>query len=443
MKILRLSLGLILALLLGVLIWLAVAPPAMIRVATAYTAKIVCSNHFIAARDPAEVLAVDVQAPGHPILGFISIDVDDSAGRVDARLLGLFGRGTALHRSGHGCAVAPDGNVAALAANAPATEPAPLAIDPVPAIQNLLGDESLTGPGMRAVLVLKDKQVIGKTYADGFDAGTPLLGWSMTKTVTAALIGTLVKDGALSLDQSVADAAPNAFGHWASDARAAITVADLMGMASDLRWNEGYGTVSDVTRMLYLEADMAAFAASSPLDAPDGADVGQVFNYSSGTTVLLSRLAQELLGADEMQAMRARLFNPLGMASAVVEADATGTLAGSSYMYATAADWARFGAFVGGAGQGIVPAGFTEWMRAPHPASDGAYGRGQTWMRPPGPARDIALPDDAVWLSGHDGQSVGVFPSDQLVIVRFGLTPSSLGYSPAALSRAVLDALDG
>ena len=93
----------------GVAGWLAFAPPALIRVATAYSAKIVCSNQFLAWRDGQEVLALDVQAPGHPILKYISVDVDALERTVSARLLGLFGEGRAVHRPGVGCASVPGG----------------------------------------------------------------------------------------------------------------------------------------------------------------------------------------------------------------------------------------------------------------------------------------------------------------------------------------------
>src|SRR5690606_5335053 len=131
----------------------------------------------------------------------------------------------------------------------------------------------------RAVVVVKDGRIVGERYGEGFSAETPLLGWSMTKTVTAAIIGTLVGEGRLSLDQD------ELFEGWLADERAQITIADLMAMSSGLEFNEDYGDVTDVTRMLYLEPDMAGFASDKPLAGPRGA----TFSYSSGTTLLLSR----------------------------------------------------------------------------------------------------------------------------------------------------------
>ena len=174
----------------------------------------------------------------------------------------------------------------------------------------------MTGPGMRAVVVVRDGRIVGERYGEGFSAETPLLGWSMTKTVTAAIIGTLVKDGKAALsDQGLFEA-------WKADGRGAISLADMMAMSSGLEFNEDYGDVTDVTRMLYLEPDMAAFAAAKPL----AGEVGKTFSYSSGTTMMLSRFWQDRIG-DAKAALdwpRARLFAPLGMTSAVLEIDARG-----------------------------------------------------------------------------------------------------------------------
>ncbi|RST84452.1 class C beta-lactamase-related serine hydrolase [Aquibium carbonis] len=436
--------------------WLYLAPPDLIRVASGYTAKMVCSNVFVAGRDSREVLAIDVQAPGHPILGYLSVDVDPSAGTARAALLGLFGPGLAVDRAGLGCASVPSGDRASLAdlsatpgSNAVRRGPWPSGdmVEPTQAegIRAILENEALVGPGMRAVVVVKDGRIVGERYGEGFDASSPSLGWSMTKTVNAVIVGTLVAEGQLSLDQA------GLFPGW-SDGRARITVADLMGMQSGLVFNEDYGDVTDVTRMLYLEPDMAGFAASKPLAGPPGT----IFNYSSGTAVLLSRLWQDTLGEPQaaMDWPREALFDPLGMESAVLETDAAGTFVGSSYLYATARDWARFGLFMLGdgsiGGRRLVPAGFLEWMRQPASASNGDYGNGQLWLHGPEagtpegqhPDAGFDLPEDAVWALGHDGQSMAMIPSRGIVVLRMGLTPSKLGWKSQGLVEAVVSALE-
>ena len=182
----------------------ALAPPALIRVGSAYSAKIVCSNVFIAKRNAEEVLKLDVQAPGHPLLRLMRVKVDEAKGVVEAGLLGLFGKNRAVHRQGLGC-TSDGGRLAPLKAPVKPAAPGDVSAlwpegETIAASQDkdiaaILDDPALQGPGMRAIVVVRNGRIIGERYGEGFDAKTPLLGWSMTKTVNAALLGTLVQDG--------------------------------------------------------------------------------------------------------------------------------------------------------------------------------------------------------------------------------------------------------
>ena len=272
----------------GVGVWLAVAPPELLKVGDGYAAKIVCSNVFIAGRDAQAVLADDVQAPGHPLLKFITVSVDHDKRLVSARILGFAAPAHAAYRPGLGCANVDADDLAApvatadlpvpdIARSADISWPEGDRADIDPAVQALIEDANLAGPGVRAVAVVRDGHLIAETYAAGFDRSTPLLGWSMTKSVTAALIGMRVAEGRMDLTRA------GLLPEWSGDARAKIRLADLMGMESGLEFNEGYGNVSDVTRMLYLERDMAGFAAGKPATA----EPGSTFSYSSGTSTLL------------------------------------------------------------------------------------------------------------------------------------------------------------
>jgi CubicO group peptidase (beta-lactamase class C family) len=436
----RLLLGLLLVLVVaigGLAAFLVVAPPDLLRVATGYSAKIVCSNHFIAGRDPASVLAVDVQAPGHPILKLVKIGVDDTAQTVTARFLGLFATSIALYRPGLGCASVPDGDVVAarniqLASQPVITPPGdemwPLGdrveTTTTPALGDILADAALVGPQMRAIVVVRDGKIIAETYGPGFDAATPLLGWSMTKTVNAALLGLVMTDDDFDLDER--SLVPS----W-SDGRKDIRLRDMAGMASGLIFNEEYGDVSDVNRMLFLEPDMSKFAGSLRLAAAPGT----VFNYSSGTATILSRFWMDRLGGGQaaLTFPRTALFGPLGMTSAVMETDERGRFVGSSYMYATARDWARFGLFLlqDGVWNGarLLPEGFVKLMATSN-GLPGGYAQMQSWVLGPHESEPgeepVGLPADTFWLQGHDGQSVTVIPSAGLVVVRLGLTPWNL-----------------
>ncbi|MFD1328595.1 serine hydrolase domain-containing protein [Mycoplana ramosa] len=432
--------------------WLIVQPPELLRVGSSYAAKIVCSNVFLARRDPAVVLE-DVQAPGHPLLRLMRQSVDYSEMTVTASLLGLFAPGYAAYREGFGCTSVPDGDVLAAREGVAevslpkvAPEPADLAWpeggggNADPRIASILDDPALLGPGVRGVVVIHDGQLVGERYGDGFSADTPLLGWSLTKTVNAALVGRLMQQGRLSPAQA------GLFPEWQADARAKITVADLLAMQSGLAFDEDYGDVTDVTRMLFLEPNMARFAASFPL----AANPGEKFNYSSGTAILLSHVFMNALG-DRWQALSypaTALFAPLGMRSAVMETDETGIFAGSSYMYATARDWARFAQLLLNDGQWkgvrLLPEGFVKAMGTPTSVSDGAYSHAQSWIHGPGdvPNAQYGLPQDTFWMLGHDGQAIALIPSRNLAVVRLGLTPAALRYRPQELLKRIVDTLD-
>jgi CubicO group peptidase (beta-lactamase class C family) len=458
MKILRRTAAAFVLLLLVLILLLWLKPPDLLRVGANYSAKIVCSNVFLAERDPDQVLRIDVQAPGIALLRLMRVSVDREHGVVRAGFFGFIGDGIAIARPGQGCTVLPDGRLPPASAGAP-TAPVPpgsssvggaapnspwpdgSAVETKPALERVLANDELAGPGVRAILIVDHGRIAAERYAGGFSARTPLLGWSMTKTVTAGLIGMQVMDGKLALEQA---------GFWPAvpnDGRDRIRLADLLAMSSGLRFNENYGAVSDVTGMLYLQPDMAAFARAQPL----AHRIGEVWSYSSGTAVILARIMQDAAGGDGRAFADARLFKPLGMSSAIMESDEHGTLVGSSYMYATARDWAKFAQFLlqEGVWQGreLLPSGYVAMMATPVAASGGQYGHGQVWLwgsnaLTPGVNPDAAfgIPADTFWMSGHDGQNIAIIRSRQLIIVRLGLTPESLGYSPQPLVKAVLEA---
>jgi CubicO group peptidase (beta-lactamase class C family) len=412
-----------------------------------YAAKTICSNVFLAGREADAVLSSDVQAPGIWLLRLVRVSVDQQHGVVRAGFLGFIGNGLAVSRAA-GCTVVADGKLDHVAALAPrpiapsaATDarlwPDGDAVTLIAAVQKVLADDSLTGPGMRAAIVIDHGRIVAERYAPGFSAETRLLGWSMAKTVTAGLVGLLVKDGKLTLDQA---------GFWPpGDGRDRIRIADLLAMSSGLRFNEDYGAVSDVTRMLYLEADAAGFAYSQPLSHRSG----EVWSYSSGTANIVAHIVQDTAGGSVW--VQDRLFVPLGMRSAIIEPDEHGTLIGSSYMYAVARDWARYAQFLlqNGAWQGqqMLPDGFVDMMAEPVPASRGQYGHGFVWLwgsdpliEGQNPDAAFGIPPDTFYLSGHDGQAIAVMRSRQIAVVRLGLTPYSERYSPQRLIQAVLEA---
>jgi CubicO group peptidase (beta-lactamase class C family) len=278
------------------------------------------------------------------------------------------------------------------------------------------------------VVIVYDGRIIAERYAPGITQDTALLGWSMTKSVTNALVGILVKEGKLSLK------APAPVPEWQSpgDPRGAITLDQLMRMSSGLKFQEEY-TVNpraDVPRMLFAEFDTAAYAANKPLAVPPDSR----WEYSSGTTNIISRIVRQTVGGTDSNyfAFPHRvLFDKIGIFSAVIEPDPSGTFVGSSFMYATTRDWARFGLFClqDGVwnGERILPEGWMAYSTTPTPmAPQGEYGA-HFWLNAgkAGNSKDRwmpKVPTDMYTLSGFEEQYVTMVPSEKLVIVRLGLS---------------------
>lgn len=445
LRILGYLLGILALAIVGLGGWIVITRQDVLQLVTGATAKTVCSHVFMAGRDVDAIVQADLVAVEHPIFRLVKVDVDAADHRVDAGLFGFIARRHAYYVEGRGCTNVmndqswkrPAEQKLPTAASADALWPAgeKVEVSENTRLQAAVNDPALQGPGMRAIVVVHDGRIVAEAYGQGFGAATPLQGWSMTKSVTAALVGMAIKDGKLSLDQK------HLFPQWAGDARAEISIADLMGMTGGLKWSEYQGRITDPGRMEYLVTDAAAFARDRELAATPGTR----FSYASGESVLLTRLWQDAVGAAALSYPRERLFNPLGMTSAVLEADETGTFRGEAFLYATARDWARFGEFLrlGGQwnGQQLLPAGFVDYMRSPVPVSDEGsgpvYGRGQIWLAK---GQGFDLPADTFMMQGHLRQVIAIIPSRKLVIVRLGVTREDIGFSNAKLLRAIVAA---
>ncbi len=427
-------------------------------VLTGFTAKCLCSEIFVAGRQISPVMAEDVA----PYSSLVSVEVDSRQRSVEAAFLGLI-RSEAVFRETLGCALLNGANKESVRGQQiPAKPPKVLsAVNPWPK-----GRGNSTAPAgasvsgrlntalnwafedphgkrrTRAVIVVYRGGLLAERYAPGFGVDRPMLGWSMAKTVTAALAGIIIGQGHLSLEL----APPLSEWSATNDPRQAITMTHLLLMESGLKWDESYlNPFSDVVRMLFIQPDTGQKAASKRLAALPG----RHFQYSSGTTNLISRIIRQTIGDDKAywQFPRQTLFNPLAMESAVFELDAGGTFVGSSYMYATARDWARFGLLLAQDGnwngRRLLPEGWVAFMTEPSDSSNGCYG-GHVWTNGPECTEDWAmggLPEGTFSMEGHYGQFVTVIPSQELVIVRFGMTKNPQDWNQADLVRKVLSAL--
>jgi CubicO group peptidase (beta-lactamase class C family) len=412
-------------------------------IATGYGAKVLGSALFVAGRKVEDIKAQELSfAPVH----LVSHDIDYQDSSVTSSLWGLAKR-KAIFRQGLGTTLVrelTEKEIRSQPRNLPVRRP--MATDTLPwpagdkiayplpapvdtarlaaALADVFKENDSIQIQTRAVVVLYKGQLVAEKYAPGFSRTTRLAGWSMAKSITNALIGVLVKQNKLQLNQP----APVPEWRQAHDPRRAITVRHLLQQTSGLDFEEHYGKSSDATRMLFQTADMGAYAASQPLLHPPGT----VFQYTSGNSNILSRLIRHTVGERDYHAFPyEQLFYKIGMYSALLEPDASGTFVGSSYSFATARDWARFGLLYlndGVAGQErILPAGWVKQTTTPAGAAPiGEYGF-HFWLNAgakdnPADRKFPSLPADMFYANGVEGQNIFIIPSEKLVVVRLGLT---------------------
>ena len=295
-----------------------------------------------------------------------------------------------------------------------------------------------------AVVVVHRGRLVAERYggalehwdaeAEPVEPATRLLSWSMAKSVLHAAIGILVGEGQLDLE------APAPVPAWSGDERAAITLDHLLAMRDGLAFAEDYEDAgrSDVIEMLFGsgEHDVAAYAEARPLAHPPG----EVFNYSSGTSNIVSAILGRTVGSgkDTVSFLCSRLFEPIGMSSAEPRLDGAGTFIGSSYLYASARDYARFGLLYlrDGTwdGRRLLPEGWVDRARR-HRSTDPDDGRGygsHWWV-------DFEDPRGGFWASGYDGQFIRCLPALDLIVVRLGKSPGDQSDNLADWRAEVVD----
>ncbi len=409
---------------------------------SAYGAKTLCSCTMLAGRSEADVIANEL---GSGLLKLGSYHADYSDSSASGSVFGLAKR-KAIYRKGLGCTLVneiSEGELRAQQLSVPSekvidtdTIPWP-AGDKLPEVDrshykmdllNQVADSLFHEPARekmrrtRAFLIVHNGNIILERYGTGFDKNSRLMGWSMTKSLTNGIISILVREGKLSLTQSaLLDA-------WKKDNRASITLDNLMQASSGLYWEEAYSGPSTTTNMLFKKKDAGIYAASFHLQHTPG----EVFYYSSGTTNILSLIARQAIGNENYPAFAYReLFHKIGMYSLVIEPDPGGTFVGSSFSWATPRDWARFGLLYLNdgywLGERILPEGWVEYSTTPAKgAKRGEYGA-QFWLNAgePGNPENREFPDipeDMFYMSGYEDQYVFIIPSENLVVVRLGLT---------------------
>lgn len=406
-----------------------------------YGAKNLASAVYLQHRKPADVIKEDLG--DFPLsLGTFTVNENDSS--VTGSVWG-FAKCKAIYREGLGCTLIKDFSEAEIKAQHFELPKKPiLNTDSIPwpygdkMTDTIPGniDQALLGQAIsnamnataknkscytRAVLVMYDGKIVGEKYAAGFDKNTVMLGWSVSKSITAALTAILVKEGKLNIG------APAPVPEWKNTPKEKITIRQLLQQTSGLYFREDYTGPSEVTNMLFKHGDMAAFVAKLPLkDKP-----GTVFNYSSGNTNILSRIIRQTVGEKDYAAFPYKsLFHKINTYSILLEPDASGTYIGSSYSYATARDFARFGLLYYNNGmwngEQILPPNWVKESIQPSEADKRKHYGYQFWLNGYDEKDSTKrwypdVPADMFFADGYGGQDIYIIPSKKLVVIRLGL----------------------
>jgi len=435
------------------LIIIAVSQYPKLYLATGYGAKSMATAVFVAERDPLMVNLTDLN---YSIVKYTKSVVDYENKSVTTSFWGM-AKQTAVYRNGFGCCLVGDRSADSLRMvtfNRPvyrqdgswhmAWPNGDLIKDTVfseidtvkmkSAIDAAFDKPPTYEKRTAAVVVLYKGELVAEKYDKvmGITPDTRIWGWSMTKSIINAMAGVLTKQG--KLDVNAVAPVPQ----WQKDRRRDITINNLMHMSSGQKWDENYSDVSSATNMLYRSADAYKVAIDVPYQKKPETD----WNYSSGTTNILSGIMRTLIGNDQSyhEFPYSEIFNKIGISSMIIETDAAGNFVGSSYGYASARDWARFGLlyYNDGVWKGdtILPKGWVSYTTTPAAASKGEYGA-QFWLNKSKKLPDA--PEDLFSCNGHRGQRVFIIPSRNLVVVRLGF--SEEGFNHNEFLKGILAAI--
>jgi len=423
MRVLKYSL-LALILILGVVAYLNYPK---LNIISGYTAKYMVSSVFIAGHQPAMVVQNDLNMP---LIKNATTIVNSQEKAAATTVYGLKER-KAIYRAGLGAALVPDDykvgsyikpkrNFTKTSLSYPYGHLSPkdtvfgnVDYDQLnKAVALPFGNSEVQRT--RTLLVLYKGHLLHERYVDGFDKDTPILGWSMTKSLLASCYGILAYKKKIQLDW------PAPVADWKDDSRKKITLNHLLRMQSGLEWDEDYSKISDVTKMLFLENDMTQMQRyKKAVAAPT-----EVWNYSSGTTNLLSGILRQQFRTHQeyLDFPYTAFLDKIGAHSMVLETDLAGNFVGSSYAWANTRDWARVGLLYlnkgSWKGEQLFDPSWVAYITKPTQGSEKVYGA-HFWLNAGGKYPDV--PRDLYSLNGFQGQYVFIIPSKDLVVVRTGL----------------------
>lgn len=456
----RITLGLaiIILVILGLVAYFLIARVAPIG--AGYKAKMLCSHLFVANRSAESILENELE-PFNPLLKYVDAEIDYENKSVTATAFGVVTR-RAVFNECLGCTIIPPSwqpEQLKFAAACVAPEPADPATIPWPtgdldaegvfpdeldsekldaALEKAFAEPNPEKPRRtRAVVVLYRGRIVAERYAPGFTRDTRMHGWSMTKSITSALVGILVGQGKFDVN----DPAPIPEWRTPGDPHGGITIDHLLHMSAGFDFHHDLNPTGQRQQALFGAIDSTKYSIECPLEV----EPGSRWEYANANPHSLWRIMRDTIGNDEdyLKFPRRALFNRIGMRSALIEPDPYGNLIGTSFGWATARDWARFGLLYLNDGvwesERILPEGWVEYTRTPAPAAPYKLYGALFWLNagakefshltredkgmrnvPPYPK----LPEDTYFASGHDGQTVAIIPSREMIVVRLGLSRS-------------------
>lgn len=443
-----------------------------------YKAKMLCSYLFVSGREIGSVMDNDLE-PFNPLLRYVDYQVDTAEKSVVASAFGLVTR-KARYQEGLGCTVIPPSykdeplfpavkylelqpenpdSIPWPTGNLNATGSFPGEVDEGKLKAALDKEFSEPNPEKprrtRAVVVVYKGKIVAERYTAGFDKDTPMHGWSMTKSITNALIGVLVGQGKISVN----DPAPIEQWQKPGDPHAAITVDHLLRMSAGFDFHHDMNPTGQRQQALFGGIDSVAYSVACPLEV----EPGTRWEYANANPHVLLKIIHDLVGGTDQDTLyfpRTALFNKIGMRSALIEPDPYGNLIGTSFGWATARDWARFGLLYLNdgvwEGERLLPEGWVDYTRTPAPTAKNKHYGALFWLN--AGATDftqitpeekggrntppfLSLPPDAYFANGHDGKRVAIIPSRKVVVVRLGLSRSSVTWDYEGFMADVLDAI--
>lgn len=429
-----------------------------------YKAKMLCSYLFVRGQDLNDVLDNDLE-PLNPLLRMVGVSVDDQNKSVTAKAFGMIKR-RALFNECLGCTLLPPSWEAdRLRFLSACVDPEPAEPESVPwptgernaegsfpsevrmdrlqaALEKEFSEPIPEKPRRaRAVVVVYKGKIVAERYAPGVNRKMPMLGWSMAKSITNALVGILVGQGKLEVN----DPAPIPEWRRPGDPHGRMTIDHLLRMSGGFDFNHDLSPIGKRQQVLFGAVDSTKISIECPVEV----EPGTRWEYANANPHALWRIIRDAVGEEDYLTFpRRALFNKIGMRSALIEVDPYGNFVGTSFGWATARDWARFGLLYLNDGvwdgERILPEGWVEYTRTPAPAATYRHYGALFWLNagakefaalpkeekeenlnmphmPPFPR----IPEDAYFMIGYAGQAVAVIPSRETVVVRLGLSRSS------------------